>query len=90
MVHPLSDATEGDNKMPTDTILELLENGKWHYLKDIEKKTHLNSCKVETVTKFLATYNFIKLDEAEQKIKIDAPTNRFLKRIRQLEEEENQ
>jgi DNA-binding IclR family transcriptional regulator len=75
--------------MPTDTILRLLENGKWHYLKDIEEKTHLNSGKVENVTKFLANYNFVKLDEAKQKVKLDPPTNRFLKRLRQLENEEN-
>jgi DNA-binding IclR family transcriptional regulator len=75
--------------MPTETILRLLENGKWHYLKDLEKETHLASGKVETVTKFLATYNFVKLDEAEQKVRIDPPTNRFLKKIRQLENEEN-
>ena len=75
--------------MITETILQLLENGKWHYLKDIEEKTQLNSCKVENVTKFLANYNFVKLDETEQKVKLDPPTNRFLKRIRQLENEEN-
>ena len=75
--------------MPAETILRLLENGKWHYLKDIEEKTHLNIGKVENVTKFLANYNFVKLDEAEQKVKLDSPTNRFLKRIRQLENEEN-
>jgi DNA-binding IclR family transcriptional regulator len=75
--------------MPTDTILRLLENGKWHYLKDIEEKTHLNHGKVENVTKFLAYYNFVKLDEAERKVKLDPPTNRFLKRLRQLENEEN-
>ena len=75
--------------MPTETILRLLENGKWHYLKDIEEKTHLNHGKVENVTKFLANYNFVKLDEAEQKVKLDPPTNMFLKRLRQLENEEN-
>jgi DNA-binding IclR family transcriptional regulator len=74
--------------VPTETILRLLENGKWHYLKDIEKETHLNSIKVENVTKFLANYNFVELDEAEQKVKLDPPTSRFLKRIRQLENEE--
>jgi DNA-binding IclR family transcriptional regulator len=74
--------------MPTETILRLLENGKWHHLKDIEKRTHLNSAMVETVTKFLASYNFIKLDETKQKVKLDPPTGRFLKRIRQLENEE--
>jgi len=75
--------------MPAETILRLLENGKWHYLKDIEEKTHLNSGKVENVTKFLAKYSFVKLDEAKQKVKLDSPMNRFLKRIRQLENEEN-
>ena len=75
--------------MPAETILRLLEDGKWHYLKDIEEKTHLNSGKVENVTKFLAKYNFVKLDEAKQKVKLDPPTNRFLKRLRQLENEEN-
>jgi len=75
--------------MPAETILRLMEDGKWHYLKDIEEKTHLNSGKVENVTKFLAKYNFVKLDEAKQKVKLDPPTNRFLKRLRQLENEEN-
>jgi hypothetical protein len=73
--------------VPTETILRLLENGKWHHLKDIEKKTHLNSVNVETITKFLAQYNFIELDKAEQKMKLDPATNQFLKRIRQLENE---
>ena len=75
--------------MSTETILQLLENGKWHYLKDITEKTCLPRFKVENVTKFLAKYNFVKLDEAEQKVKIDPPTNRFFKKIRQLEDEEN-
>ncbi len=73
--------------MPTETILRLLENGKWHYIKDIEKETNLNSINVKYITKFLAKYNFIKLDEAAQKVKLDNPTSRFLKRIRQLEDE---
>ena len=75
--------------MPTESILQLLENGKWYYLKDITEKTFLPSFKVENVTKFLAKYNFVKLDEAEQKIKIEPATSMFLKRIRQLENEEN-
>ncbi|MCK4885437.1 hypothetical protein KAS24_05130 [Candidatus Bathyarchaeota archaeon] len=74
--------------MPTKNILQLLENGKWHYLKDITEKTRLNRDKVESVTTFLAKYNFVKLDETEQKVKLDPPTNRFLKKIRQLENEE--
>ncbi len=54
-----------------------------------KKKTRLNSFKVENITKFLAKYNFVTLDNAKQKVKLDPPTNRFLKKIRQLENEEN-
>jgi hypothetical protein len=57
--------------------------------KGYNRKNCLPSFKVENVTKFLAKYNFAKLDEAEQKVKLDPATRRFLKRIRQLENEEN-
>lgn len=75
--------------MPTETILRLLENGKWHNLTDIEQKTQLNHEKIEAITRFLASYNFVKLDVAEQKVKLDSPTNEFFKKIRQLQNEEN-
>jgi DNA-binding IclR family transcriptional regulator len=74
--------------MPTETILRLLENGKWHYLKDIEKQTRLNHVKVEKVTKFLMRYSFVEVDEAKHKVKLNPPTNRFFKRLRQLENQE--
>ena len=74
--------------MPTEAILRILENGKWHNLTDIEQKTHLNREKVEAVTRFLANYNFVKLDNMEQKVKLDPPTSKFFKRVRELEDEE--
>ncbi len=74
--------------MPTETILRLLENGKWHHLKEIEEKTQLNSYKIKNITEFLAKYNFVKLDEAEQKVKLDPPTRKFLDKIRQIEGKE--
>jgi len=81
--------TKGIIIVATETILWLLENGKWLYLSDITKKTQLTSGKVETVTKFLAKYDFITLDEAHKKVKLDLLTNKFFKEIRQLENEEN-
>jgi len=69
-------------------ILRLLENGKWHDLKEIGEKTQLSDLKVKRVTKFLAQHNFVKLDDGGKKMKLDAATRRFLKRIRQLEGEE--
>ncbi|MCW4016832.1 MAG: hypothetical protein NWF06_10715 [Candidatus Bathyarchaeota archaeon] len=75
--------------MPTETILQLLENGKWHYLKDMPEKTRLTSFTVEAVTNFLVNYNFVKFDASKQKIRLDSPANKFFKRFRQLETVEN-
>lgn len=75
--------------MPTETILRLLENGEWHHLKDIEEKTQINSHKVKNITNFLAKFNFVKLDDAELKVKLETSTQRFLKKIQQLENEES-
>ncbi len=69
----------------TDTILQLLENGKWHHLKDIEEKTQLTTHKVKSITDFLAKFNFVKLDDMEKNVKLNLPTRKFLKKIRQIE-----
>jgi hypothetical protein len=71
-----------------DDILKLLEDGKWHDLKEIRDKTKLHDLKVENITKFLARYNFIKLDKEGQKAKLNNLTLDFLKKIRQVEEKE--
>ena len=71
-----------------EDILELLENGEWHDLKEIERKTRLQDLDITSVTKFLAQYNFIKLDKEGKKAKLDSFTKDFLKKIRQLEGEE--
>jgi hypothetical protein len=76
--------------MPTEPVLQLLENGKWYYIKDIPKLTSLNSNKVDYITEFLAKYNFVKIDETNQRIKLDTTTTDFLKKIKQLENEEKQ
>ncbi|WNZ28200.1 MAG: hypothetical protein IAX21_05805 [Candidatus Bathyarchaeota archaeon] len=75
--------------MPTEPILQLLENGEWHYLKDIPKQTALNNITVKYITKFLTKYKFVKLDQTKQKIKLDLPTTVFFNKIRQIENEES-
>ena len=67
-----------------EIILKLLENGKWHNLKDIEEKTQINGYKIKNITDFLAKYNFVTLDDLEQKVKLDPPTKKFLKKVRQI------
>ena len=71
-----------------DDILKLMENGKWHGLKEIGKKTQLQDLDIVSVAKFLAQYNFIKLDKEGKKARLDPSMQDFLKKIRQLEGEE--
>ena len=71
-----------------DDILELLENGKWHDLKEIKKKTQLYDFDITSIAKFLAQYNFIKLDKEGKKAKLDSSAQDFFKKIRQLEGKE--
>jgi DNA-binding IclR family transcriptional regulator len=71
-----------------DAILRLLENGKWHNLKELQELAQLNSHKVQNITRFLAEYNLVRLDESEQKVKLDISTKKFLNTIRQLEGKE--
>ena len=75
--------------MPTETIIQLLENGKWHKIQVIPKETKLNPSKVEQVTKFLEQYNFIKINKATQKIKLNKQMDEFLKKVRQIETQQN-
>lgn len=71
-----------------DDILKLLENGKWHDIKEIGKKIQLQDLDIASITKFLSKYNFIKLDKERKKAKLDSSTQDFLNKISQLEDEE--
>lgn len=68
-----------------DDILKLLEDGKWHDLKDTAKKSKLHEFKVEMILNFLAGYNFIDLDKEKQKAKLTPATLTFIREIQRLE-----
>jgi len=75
--------------LPTvNDILKLLEDGRWHDLNELGKKVELHDLKVKSLAKFLAQYNFIKLDKDGKKVKLDPSIKGFLKKIRRIEEEE--
>jgi len=67
-------------------MLKLLENGEWHYLKDVPKKTALNSLAVDYIAKFLSKYNFVKLDQTNQRIKLHHTTIKFFEALQNMEE----
>jgi len=71
----------------TDDILWLLKDGKWYPLEDIAEKVGISRIKTETVIKFLSEYNFIQLSKNNEKAKLQTPTQLFIKKIIQLEQE---
>jgi len=71
-----------------DEIIDVLNNGKWHDLKEISEKMQLQKLKVELLTNFLAEYNFIELNKKEHKTRLTPPFLDFLRKVRDIEEKE--
>ncbi len=63
----------------------MLENGKWHDLKEIAKKIELQDPEIKSLAKFLAQYNFVKIDKDGEKAKLGSALHDFLEKIRQIE-----
>jgi len=51
------------------------------------EEIRLTRSEAETVTNFLAEYNFIQLDKERQRAKLTPPAFSFLKKIQRIEEE---
>jgi len=59
-------------------LLEALNDGEWHTLKEIQQKAKLNENQIQQLIDFLKEYNFITIDEAKKKIKLDETVQKFL------------
>jgi DNA-binding IclR family transcriptional regulator len=68
-------------KTPTiDQVLELLEDGDWHELNEITKKSGLQQPKLEAVVDFLEEYEFIHVDKEQQRARLTHPALKFFKK----------
>ena len=67
-----------------DEILELLEDGRWHDIKEVMEKSSLQEFKVEMIYGFLAEYSFIDFDKDQRKAKLTPTTLKFLREIRRI------
>ena len=68
-----------------DNLLDLLQDGQWHDLKQTTQKVGLYSAKAEMVISFLNEYGFIKLSEDSKQIKLQHMTLEFFAQIKNLE-----
>jgi DNA-binding IclR family transcriptional regulator len=69
-----------------DHVLEFLAtDGAWHTIPEIAQKTALPTEEIAEIVNFLATNQFVSLNEQGKKARIEEGTHRFLTQI--LEEE---
>jgi len=71
-----------------DGILKLLEDGKWHDMREIIDNSRLHDLKVEMFIDFLSEYDFVELDKKRRKVKLTSSLYKFVRKIKLMEEKE--
>jgi DNA-binding IclR family transcriptional regulator len=59
-------------------ILEILSDGKWHEIKELQQQAEIDEHQVEEVTKFLNEFDFVKVDSANKKVRISKSYQKLL------------
>ncbi len=58
-------------KSKISAVLELLSDGAWHQITELEKKAGLNEVQLEQVVAFLREYDLAKVDAAAGEVRIN-------------------
>ena len=61
-------------------LLEMLGDGEWHGLAELQRQAGLAECKVQGVAAFLCRFDFAVVDEAKRKVKVNRDFQEFLAR----------
>jgi DNA-binding IclR family transcriptional regulator len=61
-------------------ILELLNDGQWHMLEDVQQKARLNESMTRQVIAFLKEYELIATDKTDSRVKLRKVVRGFLAR----------
>jgi DNA-binding IclR family transcriptional regulator len=59
-------------------ILEILSDGKWHGIEELQQRMELDEHKVQEIATFLNKYDFATIDDANKKVKINRGFQKFL------------
>jgi hypothetical protein len=59
-------------------ILEILNDGKWHGMEELQQRMELDEYKVQEITTFLNKYDFATIDDTNKKVKINRDFQKFL------------
>jgi len=72
-----------------DAVLKLLEDGKWHEIREIIDNSRLNDLYVEMAVGFLSEYDFVKLDKKRRKVRLTPSLYKFVRKIKLIEKEDS-
>lgn len=61
-------------------ILEILNDGQWHMLEEVQQKTRLNENLTRQVIAFLKEYELIATDKTDNRVKLRKVVRAFLAR----------
>ena len=59
-------------------VLEILSDGKWHGIEELQQRMALSEHGVHEVATFLNKYDFAKIDCTNKKVKINRDFRKFL------------
>lgn len=59
-------------------ILEILSDGKWHGIEELQQRLELNEHEVQEIATFLSKYDFAKSDDENRKVRIKKDFQKFL------------
>jgi len=59
-------------------ILEILGDGRWHGIEELQQRLNLNERKIQEIAKFLSEYDFVKVDKEHGKVKINRNFQKLL------------
>jgi hypothetical protein len=61
-------------------LLEILGDGKWHELAELQQQAGLAEYKVHGIAEFLCRFDFAVVDETHKKVKVNRDFQEFLTR----------
>ena len=64
--------------MLIDYVIELLKDGKWHYVRTVARRLDQPESKVKEIVDFCAEFSIVDLDRTGNRIKISEAFERLL------------
>jgi predicted transcriptional regulator len=59
-------------------VFEILNDGQWHSIDEIQSRVKLNEGQSKKITDFLSEYDFITVDDDKRRVKLKENVRKFL------------